>query len=126
MLLPVVTDSSVEYTPEAKLIVLGDTALNSNSGINASELEDQFYTVKTVDSNLFITGGNDLGTLYGAYDFLHYNFGYEFYDADEIAVDRNVTDRNLADFDLTDGPDIKWRQDLALLVTKKVWRKNLK
>ena len=110
VLLPVVTDSSVEYTPEAKLIVLGDTALNSNSGINASELEDQFYTVKTVDSNLFITGGNDLGTLYGAYDFLHYNFGYEFYDADEIAVDRNVTDRNLADFDLTDGPDIKWRQ----------------
>lgn len=102
------TDAETEYSDDAKLIIVGETAFTDRAGID-TELEDQSFTLKTVGSNLFIYGGDDVGTLYGAYEFLHQNLGWEIYAADEIAIDRNVKNRKLIDFDFTDSPDIRWR-----------------
>lgn len=108
--LPLKTDDSVTYSESSKLIILGQTSLTENSGIDVTKIKAQNFTLKTVGSNLFIVGGDDLGTLYGTYEFLRHNFGYEAYASDEIAIDKNVTNRELIDFDLSDGPDIQWRQ----------------
>lgn len=102
-------DTEVSYSDDARLILVGDTAFTQHSGIDTAALGAQYFTLRTVGTNVFICGGDDLGTLYGAYEFLHRAIGYEIYAPDEIAVDRNLRDRKLVNLDLTDGPDILWR-----------------
>lgn len=58
---------------------------------------------------MYIVGGSDNGVLYGVYDFLKVNFGYEQYYKDCYDIDVGVTDLILKDYDITDIPDISLR-----------------
>lgn len=125
--LPCVADTDVEYSADAKLIILGNTAFNDKSGVDFSSIPEQGYTVKTVDSNVFICGEN-YGVLYGAYDFLHDQLDYEMYAVDEIALARNVTDLKLVNFNKSDSPDILYRSpsngDLSSALSQSRMRMN--
>lgn len=107
--LAAVKDSDVTYSDDANLIILGDTAFTSHSGENVSEFPTQGFKLKTVGSNLFILG-EDYGVLYGVYEFLTWQLGYEIYAPDEIALDKNVTNLKLIKFDFSDSPDIWYRE----------------
>ena len=106
--LKLVTDDKVTYTENAKLILLGDTAYTQMSGLDLSVIPEQGFSIKTVGQNVFILG-EDLGVLYGAYDFLHYEIGFEPYAYDCVYVETGLKDVYLKDFDYTDSPDILYR-----------------
>lgn len=120
--LPVVRDNQIEYTKEGKYIFIGHTSFLSEFGItpNKEELGEQGYIIKSVDKSMVITGATTLhyGTVYGVYEFLHYQIGFECYDSDEMFVEE-YTDVNLVKMDLKDKPDIanmwasgqKYKQD---------------
>ena len=103
-----VTDEEITYSEEAKLIILGDTIFTPNSGVDISAIPKQGFTLKTVGSNLFILG-NDLGVLYGAYEFLHKTINFEMYASDCVHYDEKVKELYLQEFNFSDSPDILWR-----------------
>ena len=107
--LEVVTESQVEYSDGAKLIILGETQFTDKTGVAFDTIPEQGFTLKTMGSNLFVLG-EDYGLLYGVYEFLHQAFGFEFYATDEIALTRGVTDMKMPKFNFSDSPDILWRQ----------------
>ncbi len=104
-----ISESEVTYSENAKLIILGDTDFSRYAGVNVKDIPAQGFTLKTVDSNVFILG-EDYGVLYGAYEFLHKTLNYAIYAADEIALDKNVKDLRLQKFDFSDNPDILYRE----------------
>ena len=106
--LDVVTESQVEYSDGAKLIILGETQFTDKTGVAFDSIPEQGFTLKTVGSNLFVLG-EDYGLLYGVYEFLHQAFGFEFYAADAIALTRGVKDMKMPKFNFSDAPDILWR-----------------
>ena len=104
-------------------IWLGRTDKFDKSGLVAdnAKLTDSGYIIKTVGKDVFICGGASLGTLYGAYEFMNREIGFEVYASDEIYTDINVKTLNLLNFDLEDIPDIEWRQTMcAPLYTNKL------
>lgn len=105
-----VTENAVTYSADSKLIILGKTKFTENSGINTTILTTQSFTVKTVDSNVFIVGGDAYGTLWGAYEFLAQQLNYECYTPDEISVAKDVKDMKLYKIETTQSPDVLWRQ----------------
>lgn len=104
-----VTDDKAVYSKDSKLIILGDTAFTSYSGVDISKIPEQGYTVKTVDSNVFILGEN-YGVLYGAYEFLTQAFDFEIYAQDAIKLKTGVTSMKLPEVNVSDSPDILWRE----------------
>lgn len=61
-----------------------------------------------MDKSVFISGANPHGTLYGAYEFLKYTVGYEFFSDDEI-VCNELPDVDVLKFDVTEIPAIQRR-----------------
>ena len=107
--LETVSESEVQYSDEAKWIILGETQFTEKAGVDFANIPEQGFTLKTVGSNLFVLG-EDYGLLYGVYEFLHQTFGFEFYAADAIALTRGVKDMKMPKFNFSDAPDILWRQ----------------
>lgn len=108
-ILPQATDETVSYSAEAKLILVGDTKYTEKAGVNVSEIPAQGFVIKTVDSNVFILGGDAYGELWGVYEFLHQTIGYECYAPSAIALDKDVKNLRLQKFNFSDAPDIQWR-----------------
>lgn len=107
-IMPVVYSSEVTVTDSSKLIIVGDTSLSQAANIapTTNEFSARGFIIKTIGTNVYIVGATPMATLYGAYEFLHYQFGYEPYARDEIALETNVRDKKLVDFDLREIPDI--------------------
>ena len=63
-------------------ISIGQTQFLKNTDItlDAEELNGDGFIMKTVGKNLYISGANDRGTLYGVYDFLEKICGVKFLD----------------------------------------------
>lgn len=102
------------WTENSAYISVGNTAAATASGakndVSVSELTQTGYTIKNVGKSVFLLGGDVYGTLNAAYRFLHEQFNFECYAADEIALDTGVVERKLLDFDgLKLIPDIEWR-----------------
>ena len=68
--LPVINDAGLTYNKNDKYILIGLNSLSESLGIKPerSELGEQGYIVKTIDSSVVITGATKkgFGTLYGA------------------------------------------------------------
>lgn len=73
--LPVVADSSENADGE---IVLGKT---NRSEFNPSDKSNGYYEIKSDDSDVYICGNGNAGTLDGVYRFLEDCFGYNVYEA---------------------------------------------
>ena len=95
----------------AENLYVGRTQKLAKSGISVteSELTQSGYVIETIDKSVVMCGGGALGTLYSAYEFLSYTFGFEVYSDDEIYIETNVTEKKLLDFKVKDIPDIAWR-----------------
>lgn len=108
IVLPIVTESTVSVDSTSKLIILGETVAAENAEVSAykNDYGARGFVVKQIDSNVYIVGGDTMGTLYGVYEFLHYQFGFEPYADDEIALEKGVKNKKLMKLDLDEIPDI--------------------
>jgi len=88
--LKIVAESAAEPKP-AKAIYLGWTAFAAGHGIDCAKLGVEESVIKTVGSDLVITGGRPRGTIYGVYDFLQKDLGVYWLDRDTEVVPRRAT-----------------------------------
>ncbi|MBE5739394.1 MAG: DUF4838 domain-containing protein [Clostridiales bacterium] len=103
-------DTKVSYDENARYISIGNTTLLEKAGIevDAEELNQDGFIMKTVGKNLYITGANDRGILYGVYDFLERMLGIRFI-SNEITHIPEVEDLPLYSMDVVDAPAFAYR-----------------
>ena len=80
------------YLATGKLLEIRSTDEEVPEGIVLGvdeRLEEQQYTLSTTGSKLMVTGGSDLGLLYGAYE-LAEQFGIRFYLHGDVVPDEQV------------------------------------
>ena len=107
--LNVVEEGTDEYTDNDKIISIGATKVAKKLGVVPSydELGSQGYIAKTIKNAVIINGADRFGygTLYGVYDFLAQQVGFECYAEDETYVDV-YKEVKLVNINLKDKPDI--------------------
>lgn len=101
---------SESVAPDGKFLSVGQTKSLKNTNIQTEtkELGSSGYIVKTVKDNVFMSGAEDLGTIYSVYKFLEEQIGYKYYSYDCIAYDL-VKSAKLKKFDVTDIPSFEQR-----------------
>jgi len=89
-LLPIVDAMAAD--PKGAAIVVGRGALRA-AGLQPPELKPEQYSLKSVEKDgrriVYIVGGDDAGTLYGAYRFAEH-LGVRFYLHGDVVPDRQV------------------------------------
>lgn len=110
VVLPIISESNV--TEGQKMLVIGKTNLTETAGVSApaATYGARGFVIKEIDGSVYIVGGETQGTLYGVYEFLHQQFGYEPYAIDEIYIDTGVIEEKLLAFDMSEIPDIPYMQ----------------
>ena len=112
IVLNVVSDDA-QYSEDSKYIVLGaKNKIAEKAGVSVGDgaTSDSGFRLVRKDNSAFIVGKGDFGTLYGVYEFLKQTFGYEFFAETEIKIETGVRDKILPATDITDTPDIPYRQ----------------
>jgi hypothetical protein len=109
--LTVISDTDAAFSDNAKFISIGENELFKAASVsfNKADYSQQGYKIKTVKQCVFILGGGEIGVLYGVYEFMHHQIGFEAYAPDELYTEV-YKERKLLDIDLTDEPDIMWRE----------------
>jgi len=104
-----VPDTGLPFGADSKYISVGNTSLSSAADIaaGAALLGDKGFVIKTVHRSVFIKGFTDLGTLYGAYEFLYKTIGYETFGPGN-SVYKKVSNVKLFEYDITEVPDITY------------------
>lgn len=111
-ILKTATTDEVTYTENSKFIVIGDNEITRAKGVVADfkTLASNGYVVKTIDKSVFILGGGDWGTVWGVYDFLEEQLGYDYIFTDEILFDEAKVQKSaLVKLDKSVKPDWEWR-----------------
>lgn len=105
--LPIVEDSQIAENEE-KIISVGNTDFSKKAGVRADSaaIKAQGYVIKTDGKAVYVVGKTTLGTLYGAYDFLNYQIGFDYYFKDVYSFDCDAANLKLKEFNLTESPDI--------------------
>lgn len=70
------------------------------------DLRGNGFVIKTVGENIYIVGGGDAGTLFGAYQFAYLMFDYIQYTTEIYHINQNVTNLKLPDLHYVEDPDI--------------------
>jgi hypothetical protein len=73
----------------ARSIYVGWTDFAKTNGLDGSTMQPEEWAVKTVGTNLILTGGRPRGTLYAVYDFLQNDCGVHWFDHDTEVVTKN-------------------------------------
>lgn len=106
------SDDEIASIGEEGYINLGNTTFSKNIGFIdvPGTLGEQGYVIKTVNGNVFIWSEGSIGILYGVYEFLSREFGYECYYEDVFSIEKGVSEKKLMGFDLVDKPDFTYRK----------------
>lgn len=101
------TKTSVSSTE--KFISLGKTDRFTSAGLTAEygDLGGQGFVIDTIDNNVYISGAQDMGTLYGVYEFLSATIDFAVY-GPEITDYAKKEEIPLYDIGITDKPDIDY------------------
>lgn len=115
--LETVSDQTIAHSASAKYISLGDTNAFKTSGLSVDKeaLGRDGIRILTKDKTVYIVGGTDNGVLYGVYDFLKINFGFEVYYKDCYDLDTGVKSVKLRNYNVTDISDIPWKAKAGIL-----------
>lgn len=109
--IPVVAESETgELNNDDYVISVGETTLKEKNGITVTDDEVTFdgYKIVRKENVVFIAGPTDRATVFGCFEFLKKEIGYEVYTADEIDYETYDT-LYLKDFDLADAPSFESR-----------------
>jgi hypothetical protein len=71
-------------------IYVGWTDFAKTNGLDGSTMKPEEWAVKTVGTNLILTGGRPRGTLYAVYDFLQKDLGVHWLDRDTEIVPKRA------------------------------------
>ncbi len=114
--LPIVAETQVSYGANEKLLVVGETGFSATANVSADKntYGGRGFVVKKVDTNVFMLGGDDAGTLYAVYEFLHHQLGFEAYALDEISLQKGVQNNALKAYNLSEIPDIAYVNGMGL------------
>ena len=93
-------------------IQVGKTQKLEKSGIDLSNggAGESGYVIKTEEDTVYICGFGGAGTIFGVYEFLHEQFGYEAYALEEIDYGTIEGNEYLKDINKKDMPDFPYRQ----------------
>ena len=116
--LQVAFDNGQGLDEEKKLISVGRTTIleDTNLALTQEELTHDGYKLKRYGNTVVLCGATDTGTIYSVGDFLHYQFNYEAYAADEVYIEE-TTKSFLKDYNVTEIPDF-WSRDTDGYVQK--------
>lgn len=103
------------HSADTKYISLGETSLLKSTDIDYSynTLNYDGGRIVTKDSNIYIIGGYDTGTLFAVYTFFGVTFNLKVFTQDCFVIDENVTDLKLRQYNVIDIPDFKSRTPSA-------------
>lgn len=106
------------HSSNTKYISLGETTLLKSTDIDYSYemLNVDGGRIVTKDSNVYIIGGFDTGTMHATYTFLKITFGLEVYTQNCYVINENVKNLKLRDYNVIDIPDFKNRTPSAATV----------
>lgn len=104
-------NDTLQHSANTKYISLGETSLFKSSGIQIDKAALSWDGLRIVskDSNIYLVGGSDRGTLYAVYTFMEINFHFEQYYKDCYEIDTGVSNVKFKNYDVTDIPDIPLR-----------------
>lgn len=92
------------FEPQAdRCIYIGWTDYAKANGLDGSKMGSEEWAIKTVGSNLILTGGRPRGTLYAVYHFLEDQCGVHWFDRDTEVVPYKP-DLSIPPLDLRDKP----------------------
>lgn len=106
--LPIISDENLIFTEESCYLSIGKTSIfNSlNKDVNTEAYGLTGVSINTVNKSVFMTGADDVGTLYSVYRFLYYQIGFIAYADDCVKFD--FYDKlNVLDFDYEYRPTIE-------------------
>jgi hypothetical protein len=105
--LPIIENPEDQTAP---MIVLGCGPIARKLGVNpkAEELGEQGYLLRTAAPHVVIAGTREVGTLYGAYDFLEQALNVRWWAPDAIQTPL-ASDVLLPEFDSLEKPEFLWR-----------------
>lgn len=108
---------ALEHTVSGKYISIGETSMYKSSGLNVDidSLGKDGVRILTKDNTVYILGGDDYGVLYGVYDFLKINFGFETFYKDCYVIDKGVKNLKHKNYNVTDLPDVPMKQRMGIL-----------
>ena len=104
-------DSEVEWSEDAKYISFGINAYQQAAGVEYDQIgiKDDGVRIITKGKSIFLLGGVGMGVVYAVYDFMEIYFNYDFIYRNCIEIDKDVKNAPLKAFDVTDVPDIGFR-----------------
>ena len=107
-ILPILSDSQVNSATDGKYLSVGRTTLFNQTGIvtDIKLMKDCGPLIKTIDDDVFMCGAYETGTLYSAYKFLYYQFGFMAYALDCVKIDYYPNTSYVLDFDYTFVPTV--------------------
>lgn len=111
--LPIVSDEGKSFNQNDKVISVGRTSVLEGSGLSVTvdELSYEGYKLKQKGNTMLLCGAEDSGTIYSISDFLHEQFGYEVYAADEVYIEKTEK-AYLKEIDIVEIPDFwGWTMD---------------
>ncbi len=104
------SDGGAALDTDEKVLSVGKTSVLEDSGITLTveEMNEDGFKLKTFGNTVVMAGASGSGTIYSVQEFLHYQFGYEVYSADEIYLE-NESEVTLKKFDVTEIPAFRGR-----------------
>lgn len=109
--LQIIKDTGLTFDGTKQYISIGNTTLISLSNLEVPDKAKgvNSYTIKTVDSSIFIVGGSEYGVLYGVYELLYRMLNFEQFYTDCYSLDKAVTDLTLDVYNITHSPSFERR-----------------
>jgi hypothetical protein len=106
--LDIVSDSE---TTSQFVIIIGNSVRLKEIGANIdlNDLEEDGYTIKTLDEKIIIAGGSKKGTLYGVYALLDNYLNIKMFSPEVIDIPED-SDISFPQIDLTEVPYIRYRE----------------
>ncbi len=119
VILSTTIDAGKVFDPNDRYISLGENEYFTSAGLQLDHrsLGRDGVRIQTKGKSIFIAGGSDVASLYGVYDFLNYTFHFEAYSPNCYVVDHGVKDIPLMNFDVTDIPDVPYRERAGVAVS---------
>ena len=104
-------DNQVTWSEDAKYISFGLNEYQEQAGIEYDQigLKEDGIKIITKGKSIFLLGGVGMGVVYAVYDFMEIYFNYDFYYRNCLEIDTDVKNAPLKNFDVTDIPDIGYR-----------------
>lgn len=116
--LPIITDENLSFNEDSCYLSIGKTTIfNSlNKEVDRDEYGLTGVSIDTVNKSVFMTGADDVGTLYSVYRFLYYQIGFIAY-ADDCVEFKYYDKLNILDFDYHYKPSFENVTSTAVQLT---------